>query len=171
MDRWGNPAELHRDHDTALYLIRQQGVIFADDPIAKGQAREILAKIFLAMPDVIFSSILSLVYVYDQGVQPPAISGNDGYASISERLPDGRKVASIGISTQAIKCGPEYAALIVMHELAHITVNGRLVSGQHGGAFHIWLDMLIRRYNSYHHTSIKNDYVVIPFNQPSRRGL
>lgn len=158
MNRWDDLDMLQRDHDVALHLIQQQGVIFADDPVAKGQAREILARIFLAMPDVVFDSCLSLLYIYDMGAQPPAISGSDGYSSVSERLPDGRKVASIGISTQAIKRSSEHAALIVMHELAHVTVNSRLVSGQHGGAFHIWLDALLRRYNSYHHTHIENDY-------------
>jgi len=88
MNRWDNPAELQRDLDTALRLIRQQGVVFADDPIAKGQAREILAKIFLAIPDVIFGSCLSLVYVYDMDAQPPAISKNDGYASNTSRTGD-----------------------------------------------------------------------------------
>ena len=158
MNRWDDPTTLQRDHDTALRLIQQQGVVFASDPAAKAQVREILAKVFVAMPDVVFNSFLSLVYTYDMNQQPPAISESDGYSSVSEKSGDGRKVASIGISIQAMQHGPDYAALIAMHELAHITVNGRLVSGQHGGAFHLWLDMLIRRYNDYHYTNIKNDY-------------
>lgn len=97
MSRWDNLPELQQDHDTALRLIRQQDVIFADDPLAKKQAREILIKIFLAIPDVIFSSVLSLVYVYDQDAQLPKIAKCDGYSSISKRFPDGKVVASIGI--------------------------------------------------------------------------
>lgn len=158
MNRWDNSAELQRDHDAALRLIRKQGVVFADDHEAKAKARETLAKVFVAMPDVIFNSCLSLVYVYSMDEQPPVISKNDGYSSISEHLPDGRQVASIGISTQALSCGPEYAAFIVMHELAHVTVNWQFVKGQHGGIFHFWLDMLIRRYNDFHHATIENDY-------------
>lgn len=157
-ERWIKPEMLQRDHDAALCLIRQQGIIFASDPAAKAQAREITAKVFLALPDVIFSSILSLVYLYDMDRQPPAVSKSDGYASVSERLPNGRKVASIGISTQALQSGPEYATLVFLHELTHVTIPAKLVEGEHGGAFHFWLDQLIARFNKYHGSTIINDY-------------
>lgn len=149
---------MQQDHDTALRLIRQQGVVFADDPTAKEQARELLIKIFVALSDVVYGSPLSLVYIYNMDEQPPELSGCDGRSFVSERQSDGKQVAAVGVSLQALQAGETYGTLILLHELAHVTINSRLVRGKHGGAFHIWLDMLIRQYNSYHGTDIKNDY-------------
>ena len=69
--RWADPKKLQQDHDIALRLIKQQGVIFASDPVAKAQFREILIKVFEAIPDVVFNSILSVMYIYDMRAQPP----------------------------------------------------------------------------------------------------
>ena len=118
--------------------------------------REILIKVFAAIPNVVFTSILSLVYTYDMTRQPSAISKSDGYSSISEHLSDGRQVASIGISLQALQSGPDYATLVFLHELAHVTIDRRLVKGEHS-AFLFWLDQLITRFNKYHSSRIIND--------------
>lgn len=158
MREWNNLEEMQQDHDTALRLIRQQGVVFADDPTAKEQARELFINIFVALPDVVFGSTLALIYIYDMDEQPSDIAGSDGYSSISEHQSDGRKVSSLGVSLQALQAGEDYATMILLHELAHITVNESLVTGQHGGAFHLWLDALIRQYNQCHGTDVQNDY-------------
>lgn len=100
-------------------------------------------------------SSLSLVYVYDQREQPESISPNDGYSSVSERQTDGRRVASIGISIQALHRGDEYAVMVLLHELAHIL---RSYPVDHGQEFHQTLDKLIVRYNVATGAKIENDY-------------
>ena len=116
VSRWDDPAALRRDHDAALRLIKQQGVVFSDDPQARAAIREAFAKIFLALPDVVRNSSLSLLYPYEMSRQPSGISTCDAYCSVSEHFSDGRQVASIGISVEAIRRGPDYAAFVALHE-------------------------------------------------------
>ena len=158
VSRWDDPAALRRDHTAALRRVKQQGIIFSDDPQARAAIREAFAKIFLALPDVVRNSSLSLLYPYEMSRQPPEISTCDGFSSVSEHFQNGRQVASIGISVEAIRRGPDYTALIALHELAHITLDSRFAKGQHGGMFHLWLDYLLLEYNKFHGKNVRNDY-------------
>lgn len=58
----------------------------------------------------------------------------------------------IGVSDLALQRGADYAALIFLHELAHV------VHKDHSEAFHRYLDRLISRYNQAAGRSVKNDY-------------
>ena len=155
LDRWYDPATLRLDHDTALRLLDQQGLIRCADPHWIAETRRLFLPIVIALQDMVMSSILSLVYCYDQRVQPPALAKNDGYASVSERQDSGRRVASIGVSIQAIQQGDGYATLILLHELAHIL---RAYPSEHGIEFHQQLDSMIERFNRCTGDHIVNDY-------------
>ncbi|MDE7172281.1 MAG: hypothetical protein K2O11_10490 [Oscillospiraceae bacterium] len=155
LDRWHDMAALQRDHDTALRELEKQGLIRCQDPHLGTETKRIFTGIILALQRVIMKSSLSLVYCYDQRQQPPNLAGFDGYSSVHIHEPDGRRVSSIGVSVQALQRGDEYAAFVLLHELAHIT--GRS-EPEHGKLFHIWLDMLIASYNEATSAKIINDY-------------
>lgn len=104
---WCDMELLQQDHEWALELVKVQGIKICLDPAERALAKETLAPITsIFWPDLL-CSLLSLVYVYDQDAQPPAVRGFDGYSSVSERQSDGRRVASIGISLQALHAGKD----------------------------------------------------------------
>lgn len=156
MSRWDNKIELRRDHDTARRLLLDQGVVLADDPGAWAKLREVFTSVFLVLHrEIMERGTLSLVYCYDQDKQPPRITGCDGYSSISEKLTDGRRVSSIGVSVQALFYSRDYAVMLILHELTHTLY---WVPSEHGIAFHGHLDRLIAAYNAATGAAIRNDY-------------
>ena len=154
LDRWHNPDQLRRDHDDALHLIDRQGLIRCTDRYWIAEAKGAFLKIIGALWDDVMWSTLSLVYCYDQSIQPTAIAKCDGYSSVSERQSDGWRVASVGISLQALQAGDSYAALVLLHELCHV-LHG---FPAHGQEFHKRLDSLIERYNLLAGGNVENDY-------------
>lgn len=156
MNRWDNPAELQRDHDIARRLLLDQGIVLSDDPAALAKLRDVFTSIFLALHhEIMARGTLSLVYCYDQDRQPPRISCCDGYSSVSERLTDGRRVSSVGVSVQALRYDRDYSVMLMLHELAHTLYK---VPSEHGIAFHGHLDRLIAKYNAATGSNIANDY-------------
>lgn len=155
LDRWHDPEQLRRDHDDALRLIDRQGIIRSTDTCWILAAKANFLKIVIALQDVIMGSTLSLVFCYDQDLQPPDIAENDGRASTSERQSTGRRVSAIGISIQALQAGESYAALILLHELCHV-LHG---FPSHGPEFHEHLDALIKRFNESTGSNVRNDYI------------
>jgi len=155
---WLTPETVEREHKTARDLLDNQGIIISTDMKLYEIARSAFQKIALAMPKLILHSTLRLVYVYDQREQPNShiIRTSDGFSSVSERLKDGKRVSSVGISKQALEYSEEYIILVLLHELAHVTVNGQ---HNHDETFHCWLDYLIAEYNDFHGTQIINDYI------------
>ena len=152
---WTDNTLLQRDHERALRFVREQGITICLDPVEREFAKRTFAPITnVFLPDLL-CSCLSLVYVYDQDAQPPEISKCDGRSSISERQSDGRRVASIGISLQALHAGETYAILIFLHELCHCLYG---VPSEHGPEFHAYLDKLIARYNRATGAAVQNDY-------------
>lgn len=156
LDRWRNMEALWRDHDVALRLLDRQGLIRCTDPHWVAEAKRLFLPVVIAMRDDVMGSVLSLVYCYDQRQQPPALAKNDGYSSVSKRQTDGRRVASIGISVQAIQQGDGYATMILLHELAHIL---RAYPSEHGPEFHRELDRMIEQFNRRTGGHIVNDYL------------
>lgn len=153
---WTNKALLQRDHEFALSFVRDQGIKICFDPAERELAKRTFAPITNTfLPDLLCSA-LSLIYVFDQAAQPPAVKRCDGYASVSvsESESDRRQVASIGISLQALHAGANYAVLIFLHELCHVLYG----FPSHGPAFHKRLDKLIARFNTTVGTNIQNDY-------------
>ena len=164
-DRWHNPETLRRDHDTALRLLEQQGLVRYMDPHWAAEAKRLFLSIIVALPDVIMGSVLSLVYVYDQRQQPVDLAKNDGYSSVSEQMQDGHRVASIGVSIQALQRGDAYAMMILLHEMAHIL---RSYPVEHGVEFHAQLDQLINRFNAATGSSLVNDRFGLQMRYDSR---
>lgn len=156
---WTDRAMLQRDYELALELVRQQGVRICCDPAELELARRTFLHITKTFFPELLCSCLSLVYIYDMDEQPPALSMCDGRASISETFPDGRQVASIGISLQALHAGEDYSILILLHELTHV-LSG--FPSEHGPEFHAYLDRLVERYNLETRSSIVNDYFGMP---------
>lgn len=156
MSRWNNLSELQQDHDTARRLLLEQGVVLADDPTAWAKLREVFTSVFLVLHrEIMERGTLSLIYCYDQDKQPPRIAACDGYSSISEKLTDGRRVSSAGISVQALRYGRDYAVMVLLHELTHTLYRAPT---EHGPEFHKHLDKLIAKYNASTGKRIKNDY-------------
>lgn len=155
LDRWHDMAALQRDHDIALRELEKQGFVRCRDPHWAAETKRIFTGVIFALQRVIMKSSLSLVYCYDQRQQPPNLAGFDGYSSVHTHEPDGRRVSSIGVSVQALQMGDEYAAFILLHELAHVTGRNE---PEHGQLFHAWLDMLIVSYNKATGAKIINDY-------------
>lgn len=154
-DRWHDPATLRRDHDTALRLLDQQGLVRCMDPHWVAETKRLFLAILLALQEAMMESCLSLVYCYDQRQQPPNIAKYDGYSSVSERLQDGRRVASVGVSVQALQQGDTYGTLILLHELTHIL---KAYPTEHGSEFHRQLNRLIEQFNRCTGGHIVNDY-------------
>ena len=151
---WTDPALLWRDHKRALELVREQGIRICLDPAERELAKRIFTPLSAVFWPDLLCSCLSLVYVYDQGAQSPAVKKCDGYSSVSERQNDGRRVASIGISLQALHAEEDYAVLIFLHELCHVLYG----VPPHGRRFHQKLDLLIERYNRATGAAVSNDY-------------
>ena len=154
IDRWHNPDQLREDHDDVLRLIDRQGMIRCMDNHWISKARGTFLKIIVSLWDVVLGSTLSLVYCYDESIQPPNLANCDGYSSVSENPSDGRMVSSIGVSVQALQAGDSYAALVLLHELCHV-LHG---FPAHGQEFHKRLDSLIERYNLLAGGNVENDY-------------
>ena len=158
LDRWHDMEALRRDHDIALRLIDRQGLIRCTDQHWVMEAKRLFLPIVIALQNVVMGSILALVYVYDQHQQPANLAKNDGYSSVSKRQTDGRRVASIGVSIQALQQGDEYAVMVLLHELTHILSS---YPAEHGTEFHRTLDKLIARYNAATGAKIENDCFVV----------
>lgn len=154
-DRWHDMDALRRDHDTALRLLDRQGLIRCIDQHWVMEAKRLFLPIVISLQNVVMGSVLSLVYCYDQQQQLPTLAKNDGFSSVSEHQKDGRRVASIGISIQAMQQGDECAVMVLLHELTHILSS---YPAEHGRTFHQTLDKLIARYNTATGAKIKNDY-------------
>lgn len=151
---WCDMEILQQDHEWALELVKVQGIKICLDPAERALAKETLAPITSIFYPDLLCSILSLIYLYDMDKQPLAVKKSDGYSSVSERQSDGRRVASIGISLQALHAGKDYAVLVFLHELCHCLYS----SSPHGTEFHQKLDFLLKRYNMGTGSDIKNDY-------------
>lgn len=152
---WSKPGSLHQDKMKACKLVTEQGIIICLDDNERQYAKKVFKPIGEIFRDEMLSSSLSLIYLYDQNKQPPHIAKNDGYASVSKMLKDGRRVSSIGISIQALHNTKEYAVLVFLHELTHILY---YTEQEHGTVFHNYLDSLIERYNAATSERVKNDY-------------
>lgn len=151
-------AALRRDHDTALILLRRGGMNPAHDPVMREELRRVFTPVFIALQDEITTkNPLNFVYCYDQDAQPPRISACDGYSSVHVDRLTGRRVASIGISVQALRAGEDFAGLILLHELAHVLIDDT-AAHDHDEAFHALLDQLIERFNQKTGKAIVNDY-------------
>lgn len=152
---WNKPASLQKDKKEAYKLITKQGMILCFDDEERQYAKEIFKPLGEIFKDEILSSSLSFIYLYDQNKQPPSISENDGYSSISKMLKYGRRVSAIGISIQALHETKEYAIMVFLHELAHILYEPE---NEHDYMFHNYLNYLIARYNDATGEYVKNDY-------------
>lgn len=151
---WTSREMLQRDRALALGFVRDQNIKICLDPTERELAKQTFLRITKTFFPDLLCSCLSLIYVYDQDVQPPTVKKCDGYSSVSERQSDGRRVASIGISLQALHAGENYAVLIFLHELCHV-LHG---FPAHGPEFHKHLDRLIAKYNAATKGTVVNDY-------------
>lgn len=165
IDRWYDLEALRRDHDTALRLLDQQGLVRCMDPHWVAEAKRMFLPVIVALQDAVMGSVLSLVYVYDQRQQPPNIAFCDGYSSASEQMQDGRRVASIGVSIQALQQGDAYATMVLLHELTHIL---KAYPVEHGVEFHAQLDRLIDRFNAATGSNLVNDRFGLQMRYDSR---
>lgn len=156
---WCDMELLQQNHEWALELVKAQGIKICLDPAERALAKETLAPITSIFYPDLLCSILSLIYLYDMDKQPLAVKKSDGFSSVSERQSDGRRVASIGISLQALHAGKDYAVLVFLHELTHILSD---FPSKHGPEFHAYLDRLIKRYNEATRSAVQNDYQGLP---------
>lgn len=151
ISRWFNPMELQRISEMALCEVTKKGIVLCNDPVYLNQMRAVYIPVFLSLQAEILLSDLAFWYCYRQIEQPPPISKYDGYSSAD--IIGGRRIASLGLSIEALDTGVDYAAFVCLHELAHV-ITGR----DHDRKYHTYLDRLIQKYNGATGKHIQNDY-------------
>lgn len=120
-------------------LERDKGVVFDDDEGYYQELAGFLDDLPETFPDLDVYG-LALLYVYDRGKQGEAESGSGG-VTWKHKSTDKREACSIGIATEAIDRGKEYALSVFVHEAAHVLTG---VEG-HTELFGIVLDGLLFR--------------------------
>lgn len=76
--------------------------------------------VFFALREDIFTSDLSLVYLYRQSEQSDEFLEADGLCNISAEY----GTISIGISVEALKYDLDYSVMVLIHEITHLLCKG-----------------------------------------------
>lgn len=147
------------------WLVNHKGVVMSEDQLQNGFLTVYVERIHKAIPEL-YNGGLSLVYVYDMDEQKNEGSYSDGIDWLDVVVSsDGKpvdKLHAIGISTQAIDAGRDYAVMVFLHEYTHTLLEK---PNDHGMMFHFTLDRLIERYNQATGSSVSNDYMDLPDNR------
>lgn len=109
---------------------------------------------------------VTVIYTYRQEEQKvDRFRDADGINFYSRNPFTGETIFSICISVSALNAGKDYAALVFMHELAHVLIR----SEKHTTTFTKILDSLIDQYNQATGSAIINDYAAAGGELPESR--
>lgn len=144
------------DSEQVMEWAKTQGVVVCNEPKERQRLLDYIVPVAAVFPDLVKQ--VNATYVYRMEEQKKKAAGADGMLWKDVAGKKGTLYA-IGISVEAMDGGPEYAAFVFMHELAHMVTD---VS--HTSAFHEKLSEMIATYNQTTGTNIVNDF----YDWPSR---
>lgn len=151
------------ERDFILSTLRKTaGIIVIDAPEGMQTIVRYLSEIVPPELVAMAEHEADLFFTYDMakcGVE------EDGY-SIWSTNSTGRTITALGMATQAIRQGRDYAAMIWAHELTHLVTR---VPG-HTAAFHQYLDYLLAEIEDYSGITVKNDYFDLPEKDKPLKG-
>ena len=156
IERW-DKGRLILDGYIARRELRKKGVVISEDINEYKRFRRLARKVIPTVwPELRKNGELACLYLFSQSEQTGERESHDGYAFRSLDTITGRGICSVGLSIEALKAGEDYAALVLLHELAHVLF---WEPGEgHGAEYHRTLDGMIDCYNRQTGSSIKNDY-------------
>lgn len=161
---WSDTNQLKRDKEKAYKFLTNNGIKPCFDSYDNKLLRLLFTPIFFALIDDIFTSDLSLVYLYRQSEQSDEFAEVDGLCNISVEY----GTTSIGISAEALEYDLDYAVMVLIHEITHLLCKGTSPD------FFMRMDKLLHKYNRFTTSKICNDYMekgVRQFNLDSRSGF
>lgn len=142
------------DSEQVMEWAKSQGAVVCNDPKERQRLLDYIVPVAAVFPDMVKQ--VNATYVYRMEEQKKKAAGADG---MSWKDVAGQKgtLYAIGISVEALDGGPDYAAFVFMHELAHV------VTGEgHTSAFHDKLNEMIDIYNKATGANIVNDFFAWP---------
>lgn len=161
---WNDMEQLKRDKTKAYRYLKDTGIQLCFDSYENKLLRLLFTPIFFALMDDIFTSNLSLVYLYRQSEQSDEFAEVDGLCNISVEY----GTTSIGISAEALEYDLDYAVMVLIHEITHLLCKGTSPD------FFMRMDKLLHKYNRFTNSRICNDYSekgVRLFNLDHRSGI
>lgn len=144
-----NLTRLERDRDATMQRIKDDGIIMCFDKGEREKAKRLLYSVFRVLERELLESKLSLLYVYRQSEQSAKFSAYDGMCRI---FGDNCKAAAIGLSVELLDGDQDYAAMVLIHEIAHMKYSGD------DPRFFEYMDELIAKYNGATGAHVVNDY-------------
>lgn len=163
-NHWYDTERLKRDKEKAYKFLTDNAIRLCFDSDKMKLLKLLFTQIFFVLRDDIFTSDLSLVYLYRQSEQSDKFAEVDGLCNISEEY----GTTSIGISVEALEYSLDYAAMVLIHEITHLICKGTSPD------FFVRMDKLLNKYNRFTNSKICNDYSekgVKQFNLDSRSGI
>lgn len=161
---WNDIELLKRDKAKAYRFLADNGIRLCFDSDKMKLLKLLFTSIFFALRDDIFTSDLSLIYLYRQSEQSGKFAGADGLCNISAEY----GTTSIGISAEALEYDRDYAVMVLIHEITHLLCKGTSPD------FFMRMDKLLYKYNRFTKSKICNDYSekgVKRFTVDSRSGF
>ena len=133
---------------------KSQGAVVCDDPKERQRLLDYIVPVAAVFPDLVKQ--VNATYVYRMEEQKKKAAGADG---MSWKDVAGQKgtLYAIGISVEALDSGPDYAAFVFMHELAHV-----VTSEGHTTVFQDKLNEMIDIYHKATGADIVNDFFACP---------
>lgn len=142
------------DSEQVMEWAKTQGAVVCNDPKESQRLLDYIVPVGAVFPDMVKQ--VNAIYVYRMEEQKKKASGADGMHWKDVAGKNGT-LHAIGISVEALDGGPEYAAFVFMHELAHMVTDDR-----HTTAFNEKLDEMIATYNQATGAGIVNDFYAWP---------
>ncbi len=147
-----NIEQLKKNRSTALKLVEDEGIRICFDEVERERAKQFLLPLFRVFEKELTGGRLSLVYLYRQSEQRERFSWCDGQCNVFIHPSGKRRIIAIGLSVELMSAPSDYAAMVFMHEMAHMRYNGK------SPFFFLYMDRLISRYNKATGASVVNDY-------------
>ena len=141
--------KLKYNQHNAFRNLEENGIKVCFDENEQKLLKLIFTPIFLALRQEIFTSSISLVYTYRQSEQTEEFAAADGLCNISAEY----RTVSIGISVEALHSDPDYATMVLIHEITH-----SLCKKGTDPDFFMRMDRLLFKYNRLTKSKIRNDY-------------
>lgn len=131
-------------------LQREDGITPIDAPETMHTMVRYLSEIVPPELVALAENATDLFFLYDMERDNVPHDGK----SVWDTNSAGREVTALGMATQAIRQGRDYAVMVFLHELAHLITR----EPGHTAAFHQYLDYLLSEVETFSGIPVKNDY-------------